>query len=330
MRLKEVLKKEITYKSLLIVLLLLSAIFVPSFMALRYRSAYQQALRDVERVKNTSAIRDLNAAYAGNAENSSASAEEIIDVHALLCRGKVIAHAMGGYEGNTYLNCLEGFLEAYKRGCRAFEADFSITRDGYIVLRHDWSLPLQEGIDLFHVPTREQFLSVPILGKYTPLSFRDLLALMAEYEDICVITDTKYAQPELAVMMFQSMLEDAKAMNLSAVFERVIVQVYSEDMLFALKAGFGFSNYIYTLYQQEFDETDSSFREIASLCYENGVRFITMHVDRWRESFSVIAKENDLFCLVHPVTDVSLAKSLISSGVDAVYSFSLSPDEISS
>ena len=104
----------------------------------------------------------------------------------ILAGTRVIAHGMGAVdeiwtEGSAPLNCLEGFLERYEAGVRVFEADLRLTRDGKVVLRHDWwPADWQEGINGASVPTREEFLSKPIFGVYTPLSFRDLLLLLKE------------------------------------------------------------------------------------------------------------------------------------------------------
>ena len=78
----------------------------------------------------------------------------------------VIAHALGTVDGTEGLNCLEGFLEHYAQGVRVFEADFRMTSDGYVVLRHDWTGGLQADIRTTAIPTREEFLATPILGKY--------------------------------------------------------------------------------------------------------------------------------------------------------------------
>ncbi len=57
-----------------------------------------------------------------------------------------------------------------------------MTSDGQVVpAAGGW----QEGI-LVSIPTRDAFLAAPLLERYTPMSFRDLLLLMEEYPDICI------------------------------------------------------------------------------------------------------------------------------------------------
>ena len=67
--------------------------------------------------------------------------------------------------------------------------------------------------------TLEEVLSKPILGKYTPLSFRDLLLLMAQYPDICVITDTKFMDAEPVTAQFTAMLDDARKLGMTYLFD---------------------------------------------------------------------------------------------------------------
>jgi glycerophosphoryl diester phosphodiesterase len=48
-----------------------------------------------------------------------------------------VAHAGGGYKGQTYLNCLECFEENYQKGHRLFEFDLMMTSDDFVVAIHD-------------------------------------------------------------------------------------------------------------------------------------------------------------------------------------------------
>ena len=170
----------------------------------------------------------------------------------ILSKSKIIAHGMGvapGQEaGSTPLNCLEGFEAQYAAGVRVFEVDLRLTRDGKVVLRHDWwHSDWQEGISWTLIPTREDFVSKSILGKYTPLSFQDLLRLMERYPDICIITDTKFTDSDVFSIQFDSMMEDARELGLTYLFGRIVIQFYSENMCVALNNIYAYPHYIYTL-----------------------------------------------------------------------------------
>ena len=246
----------------------------------------------------------------------------------ILAEAQIIAHGMGAMEGVATLNCLEGFQQQYERGVRVFEADLRLTSDLQVVLRHDWRAGWQAGISETQIPSLTAFLNRPILERYTPLSFRDLLLLMEEYPDICVITDSKFTDAEIVTLQFEAMLEDARELGLSYLFDRMIIQVYSELMYKVVDNIHPFPHYIYTLYAEGFGRTEDAFREIAAFCSENGILGITMWDYWWNESYLPIAQEYGLRVFAHPVNDPQEALALLESGVSAVYTDTLAPGSL--
>lgn len=243
----------------------------------------------------------------------------------ILANAQLISHAMGAIDGLTLLNCLESFQAQYEAGIRVFEVDLRLTRDVKTVLRHDWRGNWQPGINDASIPTREQFLSEKILEKYTPLSFRDLLLLMEEYPDICIITDTKFTEPDVYMIEFDSMAADAKELGLSYLFDRIIIQVYGKNMFTALNNAHHFPHYIYTLYNEGFAQTKAAFRDRALFCSQRGINGITMWDYWWNPSYAAIAEEYGIHVYVHTVNDVEKSKKLLDSGIDAIYTDSMTP-----
>lgn len=248
---------------------------------------------------------------------SQLSAEEI------LAGSQLIIHGLGEMGGATTLNCLEGFLEQYEQGARVFEVDLRLTADHEVILRHDWRAGWQDGISETSIPTLESFLKRPLLGQYTPLSFRDLLQLMEAYPDICVITDTKFTDAEVVTTQFEAMVRDAEELGLTYVFERMVVQVYSQLMHRVVNSIHPFPNYIYTLYTEGFNRTEATFREKAAFCQEKNITGITMWDYWWRDSFAPIAEEYGLSVYVHTVNDPQAALTLLDSGVSGIYTDTL-------
>lgn len=247
----------------------------------------------------------------------------------ILADALVVAHGMGAIDGLTLTNCLEGFLEQYEAGVRVFEADLRLTRDGQVVLRHDWwHEDWQDGVSWVQIPTREKFVSTPVLGRYTPLSFRDLLLLMEKYPDICIITDSKFTESDVFTLQFDAMLADAHELGLTYLFDRIFIQVYTGNMRTALHLIYPFPHYIYTLYQDGFKGTVEEFRTKAAYCKDRGIKGITVDVCLWKPEFAAIAKEYGIRVYVHTVNDAEKARALLAEGVDAVYSDSLTPEEI--
>ena len=247
----------------------------------------------------------------------------------ILANEQLIAHGMGAIGGLTIPNCLEGFLAQYEAGIRVFEVDLRLTRDAKVVLRHDWWSTWQEGIDWVHIPTREKFVSEKIKGEYTPLSFRDLLLLMEEYPDICVITDSKFTDSDIFSIQFDAMLADAHELGLTYLFDRIVVQVYDGNMRTGLNNIYPFPHYIYTLYQDTtFKGTTDSFREKAAYCAQRGIEGITMDEYWWKPSFAVIAEEYGIEVYVHTVNDAEKAKKYLNDGVSGIYTDSIKPADI--
>jgi len=246
----------------------------------------------------------------------------------LLAQTQLIAHGLGAVGEETVLNCLEGFEAQYQRGVRVFEADLRLTSDLQVVLRHDWRSGWQPGIDETHLPDLNEFLSKRIHGKYTPLSFRDLLLLMEKYPDICIITDTKFIEPEIVTLQFQAMLQDAADLGLSYVLDRLIVQIYDPLMFQVVDSLHHFDGYIYTLYAEGFPQTAEAFQEKAAYCAAHQIMGITLWDYWWDEEYAPIAEEYGLSIYTHTVNDPKAARALLESGISSVYTDVLAPNSL--
>ena len=233
-----------------------------------------------------------------------------------------------GRELVTVLNCLEGFQAQYAAGVRVFEADLRLTSDMEVVLRHDWRAGWQEGVSETSIPTLEEFLETPVLGEYTPLSFQDLLLLMEEYPDVCIITDTKFTEAEVVTAQFTAMLSDAKELGLTYLFDRFVIQVYDELMFKVVDGLHDFPHYIYTLYATGFAGTEGAFREAASFCADNGFLGLTLWDYWWREAYAPIARELGVAVYVHTVNDAQEARELLDQGVSGIYTDTLTPADL--
>ena len=233
-----------------------------------------------------------------------------------------------GRELVTVLNCLEGFQAQYAAGVRVFEADLRLTSDMEVVLRHDWRAGWQEGVSETSIPTLEEFLETPVLGEYTPLSFQDLLLLMEEYPDVCIITDTKFTEAEVVTAQFTAMLSDAKELGLTYLFDRFVIQVYDELMFKVVDGLHHFPHYIYTLYATGFAGTEGAFREAASFCADNGFLGLTLWDYWWREAYAPIARELGVAVYVHTVNDAQEARELLNQGVSGIYTDTLTPADL--
>lgn len=223
-----------------------------------------------------------------------------------------IAHAFGGVDGYTYTNSREAFLANYELGQRVFEVDFNLGEDGVLIASHteeDWRR--MTGSDQPY--TSDNFRQEPLYGLYEPLTAAEVIELLAEYPDICLVTDTKDQVQDKVMLAFAQLVYCAKQTN-PAVLDRIIPQIYNEEMLSWISAIHPFRSVIYTLYA-----TSWSPESVLNFCMNSGVRFITVPVDQITPETIRLWDTLDIRTAVHTVNDAEQAEALFEMGVDLIY-----------
>lgn len=130
-----------------------------------------------------------------------------------------IAHAFGGIDGKTYLNCKECFETTYQRGYRYFEGDLWMASDGQIVFMHDG----QE--KRFGLPigfTSSQYMARRLEGKYSPLDAQAVARMLHDRPDWYLITDVKSDNGQVLQMFCQILARENVDCR-----ERLIPEFYS-------------------------------------------------------------------------------------------------------
>ena len=237
-----------------------------------------------------------------------------------------IAHAMGSIDGDIYTNSMDAFYYNYGLGHRVFEVDFRMTSDGKMVCVHDWNVVNEEGNEGY-IPSEEEFIKTPIFGKYTSATWKDVLMLMAEYEDIYIITDTKSSAEEKVAEQFSYIVDTAYETGTEEVLDRIIVQIYNDNMLNRVKQVYDFPMIIYTLYLT-WDGEYENFQHYCRFCKENGISYITMWAELAEPEVLEMAHAYGITIFVHTVNDLDDAEELIKRGVKGIYTDDLSPDMI--
>lgn len=243
---------------------------------------------------------------------------------------KLIGHAFGAIDDHNYTNSYEAFLDAYQRGLRTFEVDFSTTSDGRIVLRHDWKSRknMQPGIDREHIPTLEVFKSIPLYEKYTPMSLEDLYQLMKDYPDIWIVTDSKATKAEDAHIEFQEIVNEAKEFHCEKLLNRMIVQIYNEDMLDAVNSVYPFSYYIFTLYTRWDGEDIEDYENICKWSVEHNISILTMYDHVYTDEVRDMAFRYGLEVYVHTINDPAAAQQYLNEGVRGLYTDDINTNQI--
>ena len=240
----------------------------------------------------------------------------------------LVAHAMGQIDGYTGTNSLEAFQRSYAAGYRLFECDLALTSDGKVVLRHDWSAGLQEWVDPEHIPTAEEFQTIPIYGQYTPLTFLDLLGLLALYPDIYCILDGKSTDAESVTEQYTAMVEEAEAWGMLHLFDRLIVQLYAPEMQDPVESVHHFDHYLLTLYQTPFYGEADLLAEYVRACQQRGIEGIVMWHFLYTPDLAAVLEGSGIRVWLHTVNDAAQANRYLAQGAWGIFSDRIDPAEV--
>ncbi len=239
----------------------------------------------------------------------------------------MISHAMGGIDGYSYSNCLEGFLENYEEGHRIFEVDMQLTSDGKIVLWHDWGRRFCSKYPKDYTPTYAQFMNSRIYDEYTPLDLDALLKLMAQYPDIHIITDSKHSSSTIVKKQFKAIVSTARKLGIPEVLDRFIVELYTKDMYKVVEGIYHFREYILTLYKI-FGKapSKSKLQNLASFCKKNGINTVAMYAKWWNPKYTGYVKSYGVDLALYTVNSSYEAQKYFDEGVNALFTDFLPPE----
>lgn len=241
----------------------------------------------------------------------------------------VIAHALGGLDGKTYLNSKESFIENYKKGYRLFEVDLTQTSDDVWVCRHSWNSPMgQWDGEEKRVLSSEEFLSKPIYGTYTPMTFSDLLILLKDYPDAFVLLDSK----QYSIRNYQKTLEDyseyleiAVSVDAEEVMDQLIPEIYNEAMYPGTAFVQKFPTYLYSLWQEySLEELEA----IADFCKQKNIPAATMYMEYWSKEAQKIFDERGILLYIYTVNDPKDAAGFIEQGAAGICTDVLTEEQL--
>ena len=235
----------------------------------------------------------------------------------------LVAHALGGIQDHTYTNSLEAFEHNHALGHRVFEVDLDITDEYIPIASHDEARWRELSGAAEETPyTHSAFMSQSILSEYTPLDYRAVIDLMIRYPDIYIITDTKYSDHATVLVQFSQLVKYAAEAGKN-VLDRIIPQVYHQDMLHWIMSVHPFKSVILTLYSSAIDPQTA-----YTICEQTGVRYITAP-EAWITAEAMeIWNHLGMTVAAHTVNDRSSMEKLLKLGVDIIYTDFLSPADL--
>ncbi len=242
-----------------------------------------------------------------------------------------ISHAFGGIDGYSYTNSLEAFEYNYEKGHRVFEVDFSLTADEDLVAVHDWSENTIINVCGLDIPeekkdqalTKEEFLSYKIQGTFTPLSFYDVAVLMKEHPDMYIVTDTKETEDPYISKQFEQMRKIGEEVD-PEILDRIIPQIYNEEMFRIIMDIYDWKSIIYTLYNQGMGFSEENTINFA---YKEGIRVITTYTSRSQTLFLKELLERNMVIYMHTYNTPEEVEYLKKEkGIRGVYTDFLLPE----
>lgn len=243
---------------------------------------------------------------------------------------KLIAHALGGINNSTYTNSLEALDESIKEGYKLVEADILLTRDNQLVLRHDWGVgsylhlnqAYVENGSGYYIPTLDEFINLPILNQYTPMTFVDLLNYMKIHKDFYVVTDTKYLTPEEYLPEFKLIVKEINKVD-PRLLDRFIIQFYNQEMYYNLSQNFPFKEYLFTIYA-----VDITNDELIRFMTDNQLKYLTMYEGRIEQEFIDELTNLGIYTLTHTINDLTKVSDYLYIGLDGIYTDTVLMEEI--
>ena len=168
------------------------------------------------------------------------------------------------------------------------------------------------------VLSAEEFLNTPIYGKYTPMSFEDLLKLLDEYPDAFVTIDSK----QYSVRNYQRTLEDyaqyreiAINAGLEHTLGQIIPELYNSAMYSGTMLVYKFPAYLYSLWQEYSIE---ELNDIADFCQANQIQAVSLYCEYWSEDVQKIFDERDILVYIYTINDKEEARRYLANGAQGV------------
>lgn len=241
----------------------------------------------------------------------------------------LVAHALGESSGKIETNAKEAFLESWGSGFRALEIDFTYTSDGVLVARHDFEADgsyyrLEQDANPPLVMDRNTYEASKIIYEQTPLTAVDVLDLMAEYPDVYLITDTKNTDKATVQKQFSDLKKIAEAIEQPQVLDRIVPQIYNEEMYDWVKEVYPFSEWIYTLYLNYHPD----YPEIATYCVEKGIGTVTIEYSRVTKEVLDTLHGKGIKVYAHTINRYKQFEDLLALGVDGIYTDRIKPYEL--
>jgi glycerophosphoryl diester phosphodiesterase len=239
--------------------------------------------------------------------------------------GGLIAHA-GGTLSNAGIekgrvkgtNSRPAVVYSYNHGHRVFEIDFNLTTDNKLAAVHDW-----HGYN--GAMSSEEWAKVKIWTAFTSMMLEDVLDFMIINKDMFLITDTKSFEytHEDTEFKFNLIVEAAKKKD-PELLDRIIPQIYYQEMYDIVMKQHEFKSIIYTLYASPDDDE----QVVNFVRKHRNIRVVTMAPVRGRQEFITELRRAGKQIYFFTLNDLDEILNYKKSGVRGFYTDYIFPGDL--
>lgn len=232
--------------------------------------------------------------------------------------GALVAHACGGINGINGGNCLEALVTSYNNGHTVFEIDLNLTSDDQMVAIHGW-----EGYG--GIKSHEEFKDIKIADVFTTMDIDDILQIMLLNKEIYVITDTKSYDDDGDEIKKQFTILRDKALSYDKeLLNRIIPQVYNQEMYWLIKEIYPFKSIVYTLYASH----DNDMQVVEFVSDKEDIKVITMAPSRFSDDFYKKLTKNAKLIYLFTLNDKDEVRDYMDRGVHGIYTDFIFPRDL--
>lgn len=240
---------------------------------------------------------------------------------------KLMAHAMGGYDGNIYNNTDEAFQVSYRNGFRFIETDLILTSDKEVVASHGWDANTYEKTGVAYnskkpIMSYKEYMNTKIQGNFDTIDIDKVISYLKKYKDLYLELDIKADDKESAKIIATKIVELSDYD--SSILDRVLIQFISEEAYTAINEVYNFKYYQYFAFRRDVRNID----DVIKFCKENGIVSVTINYVNLNDTVINKLKSNGLCILIHTIDDIELAKQFLDKGVDIICTNFLTPKDL--
>ncbi|MEG0250060.1 MAG: phosphatidylinositol-specific phospholipase C/glycerophosphodiester phosphodiesterase family protein [Peptostreptococcus sp.] len=241
---------------------------------------------------------------------------------------RYIAHALGGIDGNVYTNSREAMEKSYKKGLRVMEADMSLSSDGKLILLHSTDATSLSNLGLptswkKEMPSEKEFLEEKILNKYHTLNFKQVAEYMKEHPDMYLVVDLKKNDIHEVEDCYRELVKVGKDVD-PTILNRIIPQIYYEEMYRPVMNIYDFKSMIFTTYRIE----EMEVNKVVDFSYEHGIKIVAANKFKFSKELTTKLVDRGISLYMFTYNDEDAVNALRNNYVSGFYTDFLPKEKI--